>query len=145
VEVRKICLRQDASPPVTRETLLRIITRRPIPPGQIALYKALYEHPAGMSKRQLATMIRWDDETSLAGVLGALGRRVNRTSGARKQGIRVLMERRRETRDVFYRMHGPTRAVLNAIRPLVEAMRLSIPDIRRRYDRGESSWLRAGK
>jgi hypothetical protein len=90
-------------------------------------------------------MIRWDDETSLAGVLGALGRRVNRTSGARKQGIRVLMERRRETRDVFYRMHGPTRAVLNAIRPLVEAMRLSIPDIRRRYDRGESSWLRAGK
>jgi len=53
----------------TIDLIFRVITRIPIPPGQITLFKALYENPAGLSKPELADAIRNGDEKSLIGVL----------------------------------------------------------------------------
>jgi hypothetical protein len=84
----------------------RVLTRIPIPYGQRTLYKALYEAgDEGLSKSDLAaTMNRSAHE--LAGVLGALGRRVNSTEGLEgKGGIEAVLEvSKLEDGDWHYRM-----------------------------------------
>jgi hypothetical protein len=70
-----------APPPVGDEKarIQSVLTRRPVPPGQRQLYKALYEAgDEGLSMNDLAaTMGR--PIRQLAGVLGALGNRINGT------------------------------------------------------------------
>lgn len=124
------------------DVIRRIIARIKIPPGQITLYKVLYEQPDGLSKKELATVIRDDNEESLRGVLGALGRRVNETqafSGA-KPGIDLLLERHRARGELFYRMRPKTRAAIDGIPELRRAIDLPVAEIRSRF-RGQSNWL----
>jgi len=78
---------------VTVDDIRRVLTRRRLPNGQLALYNALYsagEH--GLSSSDLAVaMNRSRDQIS--GVLGALGRRINNTEGLEgKGGIQVILD-----------------------------------------------------
>ena len=84
----------------------RMLTRIPIPYGQRTLYKALYEAgDEGLSKSDLAaTMNRSAHE--LAGVMGALGHRINGTEGLEgKGGVEAVLDvERSEDGGWHYRM-----------------------------------------
>ncbi len=91
----------------------RVLNRMPIPPGQLDLYRVLY----GAGDRTLtggelaANMGRPIDK--LNGVLGALGRRVNETPGAKgKEGICALLEVHNADGNWHYRMRPELRQAL---------------------------------
>jgi hypothetical protein len=92
----------------------------PVPPGQQALYRALYRAgEAGLGSADLAAAIR-RTEPELAGVLGALGRRINRTPGIHRDnppGVELLFEIAQKDGQWHYRMRDTLRAVLEAQYP----------------------------
>lgn len=119
-----------------------IITRRPIPPGQITLYKALYEaQDSWMSTRELADAIRWSDNVSLRGVLGALGLRANQTEGTGGLlGLDVLIETQESDGELRYRMRPELRKAIDRLPPLRAAINLSVESIYACYQH-EADWL----
>lgn len=127
----------------TLDDIRRIVTRKSIPPGQITLYKALYE--AGynrVSKTELADKIRWSDDESLTGVLGALGNRVSLTEGLTIQGsvFDLMIERGEHNGALYYRMLPNLRTIINSLPALREAMALSVEEIHAKFN-GEANWL----
>ena len=87
----------------TAELISRALTRMPIPPAQRALYRALYRAgETGLGATKLAAAIS-RTEPQLAGVLGALGRRINRTPGVDPDdppGVGLMFESRGKRRPV---------------------------------------------
>jgi hypothetical protein len=84
----------------------RMLTRRRISNGQRALYEALWEAGGeGVSASRLVEVMG-RSRSELAGVLGALGRRVNNTEGLEgKGGIEAVLEvSKLEDGDWHYRM-----------------------------------------
>ena len=66
----------------TPEDYHQLLTRRRVPRGQRQLYKALYDAgDAGLTHAELVEVMRRRDTRAIRGVLGALGRRVNKTPG----------------------------------------------------------------
>lgn len=96
-----------------------LLTRRRIPHGQLALFKALYAAgDQGLSKADLAAaMNRSEDE--LHGVMGALGRRINRTAGIEQVypqgGTGTLLELRTIDGEPRYVMRPALRQVLEEL------------------------------
>ena len=125
------------------DLILRVITRIPVPPGQITLYKALYENPDGLSRAQLADAIRNGDEKSLGGVLFALANRVNSTPGldTMRPGLQVLIERDESREGVHYRLRQETRAAIDCLPKLLAEMAKPVSDIRQTV-KDEKSWLK---
>ena len=73
--------RVSAGEEVTVEDCLRVLTRRVVPLGQRSLYRSLVESgPQGLTARELAVKMG-REALELAGVMGALGRRINNTPG----------------------------------------------------------------
>ena len=76
----------------------RMITRAPISRGQRALYEELYQAgDEGMTNRELATALSFSPY-QFAGLLGALGRRIEYTDGSDQFGgigIGLIFEIRR--------------------------------------------------
>ena len=70
-----------------------MLKRKSVPKGQQALYKVLYQAgKQGLSGDELAAAIG-RTRSQLAGVLGALGRRINGTKGLEgKGGIEVILD-----------------------------------------------------
>jgi hypothetical protein len=125
-----------------KELISRVIARIPVPPGQITLFKVLFERPDGLSKREIANLIRGGDEKSLIGVFAALTNRVNGTEGLEtaKPGLELLIERERSHSGSYYRLRPETREVVESFKPLREAMSRSVEEIRAAFE-GERSWL----
>jgi hypothetical protein len=119
-----------------------VITRRRVPPGQITLYKVLYENPDGLSRAQLAAAIRNGDEKSLGGVLFALANRVNSTPGlgTMRPGLPLLIERDESRDGIYYRLRQETRAVIDCLPKLLDEMKKPVSDIRQTA-KDEKSWL----
>jgi len=97
------------------QVFLRVLQRLTVPAGQIALYKALYQAgDKGLPAARLAaTMGRTEQE--LSGVLGALGRRINRTEGiniTNPPGITLFFDISRIEDEWHYRMVPLLRTVL---------------------------------
>ncbi len=98
----------------------RLLTRRRVPHGQLALFRALYAAgDEGLSKAKLASaMNRSEDE--LHGVMGALGRRINRTAGIEQVhpqgGTSTLLELRPVDGEDRYVMRPALRQVLEELR-----------------------------
>lgn len=66
----------------TEQDFALVLTRRPVPRGQRQLYKALYDAgDVGLVQDELVEVMGRRDRYDLAGVMGALGRRVNNTPG----------------------------------------------------------------
>lgn len=99
---------------VTLDGVQRMLTRRRIPDGQLVFYRTLYPTgEQGLSSSELAeAMNRTRDQ--LAGVLGALGRRINNTEGLEgKGGIQVVLHMwRGDEGERHYRMRPILRKAL---------------------------------
>ena len=80
----------------TVEDCLRVLTRRKVPEGQRQLFDALVQAgPSGLNAEELVETMGRRDSADLAGVLGALGHRVNRTPGygeSRAPGIEMVLD-----------------------------------------------------
>jgi len=110
-----------SQPQASAEELIRqVLTRMPIPPAQRALYRALYRvGDAGLNATELAAAIR-RTEPQLAGVLGALGRRTNRTPGVdpnNPPGVSLMFDITEKDGQWHYRMRDEVREVLEAQQP----------------------------
>jgi len=131
------------------DDILLVLTRKPIPPSQIILYKALYEAYKAdkigigwMTKAKLASRIRVDDKVSFSGVLGALGNRVNHTTElrAQKPGIDLLVERDLAIGELRYRMRPELRIIIESLPDLRETLNRSVDWIYEKCGQ-EESWL----
>jgi len=81
-------LLEEANPKkeITIDAVRLLLTRIRVPKGQIALYKALYDAGEnGLTNTELVK-IMGKTRQSLAGVLGALGNRINNTPGFESEG-----------------------------------------------------------
>ena len=80
----------------TVEDCLRVLTRLKVPEGQRQLFHTLVQAgPCGLTGAELVEAMRRRDLLDLAGVLGALGNRVNRTPGYGENqtpGIEMLLD-----------------------------------------------------
>jgi hypothetical protein len=121
-----------------------VLTRKPMPRGQITLLKALHEAGnEGLSKSKLAKKIRGGDEVGLTGVIGALGKRVNRTWQYEilKPGVDLLIEKKICDGELQYRMRPELREAIDGLPDLLKAFSLSISKILAQYYKGEQNWL----
>lgn len=84
----------------------RVLTRIPIPRGQLMLYKALYEAGRrGLTTTELADRILRKNRDELAGILGALGHRINGTDGIESEcGIELLFDVDKSNGETHYHM-----------------------------------------
>ncbi len=124
-----------------QEYIYQIVTRKFIPYGQLTLFKALYlADGKWVSKPQLSSLIRENDEVSLTGVFGALGGRVNQTKGLPpeyKIGSQLLIDKRRVKGGLEYRMKPELRAVLDSIPGMADIFSLSNQEI---LEKKNNSW-----
>lgn len=101
------------------ENISLILTRMPpVPLGQKQLYKALYgAGDKGLTAKELTK--RMHREGHLAGILGALGTRVNYTKGIQgKPGVTLLIDiHRLDSGELHYRMKSELRQVLEGLNP----------------------------
>lgn len=129
-----------------RSTINRIITRRPIPPGQITIYRALYNAgEAGLWDSELRKEIRGGENARrLPGILGALGNRIKHSlpDEQGKEGIYNLIDCTEREGRWHYRLLPETRQALEEIPELKALFDLSVEEIHRRYD---ERWLKVGQ
>jgi hypothetical protein len=91
-----------------------MLTRRPVPEAQRLLYRALYAAAEkGISGKELPAAIE-RTRSQLAGVLGALGVRINGTEGLENKGsVKIIFEiDRLENGDYLYRIKPILRKAL---------------------------------
>jgi hypothetical protein len=100
---------------VTVAAVRKMLTRIPIPDGQIALYEALYAAgDAGMTQEELVAATG-RSARELSGVLGALGHRINNTEGLKDRGATgVVLVWQRRGGSSWYRMRSVLRKALEA-------------------------------
>ena len=106
--------------PLAPEVIRAVLGRMPVPPAQRALYRALFQAgETGLNASDLAVAIK-RTEQELAGVLGALGRRINRTPGVNPEnppGVDLMFEMKQQDGQWHYRMRDVLREVLEAEQP----------------------------
>lgn len=100
----------------------QVLLRRSVPYGQRQLYKALYDAGTeGLTTESLIAIMGRRDNADLAGVLGALGRRINATPGygqTAKPGIGMLITwERAENSQWRYFLRPQFRAILQEQNP----------------------------
>jgi hypothetical protein len=102
-------------PGVSVTAVRRMLTRRRVPDGQMALYTALYSAgDEGMTMSQL-TEATGRTAQELSGVLGALGNRINKTEGLEGQGATGVVLTIRQVGDRWwYCMRPVLREALEA-------------------------------
>ncbi|MFN8376842.1 MAG: hypothetical protein U0694_28715 [Anaerolineae bacterium] len=125
-------------------TIMYVVTRNPIPPGQLTIYKVLFD--AGddwISQQELAADATRGNVVALNGALRGLANRVHQTSTELKQanqGYELMIEKVERDGQWFYRMTPALRSVIECLPQLHEAMTLSVEDIRKKFEK-MSSWL----
>jgi hypothetical protein len=132
---------QERNPQIIKQA----ITRIPISPGQLSLYKVLYEAGKNaLSTSKLAKRMRWGDKKGLTGVLGALGHRINNTTEALKQakpGIELFFNVSKYGDEWRYSMRPELRAAIDDLPELRSVFTLTVDEIYKKYDRGRKHWL----
>jgi hypothetical protein len=91
---------------VTVSDVRQMLRRRKIPRGQMDLYRELYKHKGEWVSADTLSKDIGRTKSQLAGVLGALGRRINNTEGLEgKGGIKVVFDVKKEGEEWCYRMN----------------------------------------
>lgn len=126
-------------PPIKKQDLIvRILRRRFLPQGQMLLYKVLWDAgDEGLPYDELHRRMGVSGG-ELAGVLGALGHRINRTSGldTNSPGILWLLHMNQADGVWVYAMQPELRATIEALPRLLDIMTSwSLTDIRTKYDK----------
>lgn len=131
-----------------RADIMRVLAHGPLMPGQMTLLKALYEaRDEGLSRSKLTQRIlTWQgaDDTadrgqssSLRGVLGGLGSRINRAmEDTATPGTALFLESWKAGGETYYRMRPELRNVIESLPKLRAALSLSPDDIQRQYRNG---------
>jgi hypothetical protein len=105
----------------TLQDVRKMLTRRPIPGAQKLLYQALHQAgEQGLTSSQVAAALN-RTRPQLAGVLGALGLRINGTEGLEnKGGVEIIFDisSRLSSGDYLYRMRPILRKALEIERLL---------------------------
>jgi hypothetical protein len=136
------------------DEIVEVIARIPVPPGQITLYKALYESRDWVSKEDLADKIRHGNEKSLTCVFGPLSKRVDGTQflGRRpgfKPGFKFLIEKKDDVGGkIAYRMRPELLKTMERhprLEKLREAMKPEVERIFERFTEDPTTWLRLPK
>ena len=118
----------DDSTPIflTVEQLRAIITHTNIPPGQLNLYKLLYEHdPQGLTLAQLADAMRDGDTRGMQSVLNAFSRRIAETEGIPNIGTpkyQVFFFMEGEGENTRYRLFPEAKQAIESIPELMDAI-----------------------
>jgi len=127
------------------QKIKHIITRLPIPPGQITIFRALYRvGEKGLWDTELRKEIRHGDNARrLPGILGALGNRIKNSlpANSEKEGIYNLMNCVKTDGRWHYQLLPETRQALEEIPELTALFDLSVEKIHQRYDQ---QWLKIG-
>jgi len=116
----------------------KVISRIPLSPAQIALFKALYEtNNHWISIYELAYRIKVEEE-SMGGILGALGNRINQTEGIAPplDGIGLLMIWETYHGELHYKLLPELEAVINNNPALHDAIKQSVEEIYDNYADG---------
>jgi predicted transcriptional regulator with HTH domain len=96
---------------VTPDLVLRVLTRRELGPDPKKVFKALLKAgPKGMTSEEIARAVGID-RGQLAGLLGALGRRVANTEGW-PTGARIIEKKRDENGSRRYHLPAVVRSAL---------------------------------
>ena len=110
--------------PVSTPTIddcLELLTRIPVPRGQVQLYQALLSAGSkGATTQELVSAMGRRDEKDLTGVLGALGNRINRTPGygaTQRPGILMILQIEEAEGGWLYRLKPVMREALEAHSP----------------------------
>lgn len=107
----------SASPVDEREVIRRVLARIPVPNGPRAVFQAIWDAgEKGLSFADLATVTH-RTKREMLGVLGALGKRVNRTQGAaalrsRPIGIVLFFDIWKQQGEWWYRLKPAFREAL---------------------------------
>jgi len=112
-----------------------VITRIPLSPGQVSLFKALVEaDDRWISISELEYRIH----ESVGGVLGALGNRINQTKGISPpfDGTGLVMTWETFHGEWHYRIRPELNEVINRFPVLQNAMELPVDEIHKKYAGG---------
>ncbi len=115
-----------------------VITRLPLKPSHICLFKAFYEVANNwISISELAYRIQ-DDESSMSGILGSLGNRINQTEGIERpyDGYGLLMAWETYHDELHYRGLPELRTVIERFPVLQNTLNLSVDEIHRLHKDG---------
>jgi len=110
----------NAQPSDAANAVQRVLRNGPMPNGQRALLRALYEAgQAGLTGPELAAQLD-RDEQQLGRLLARLGRRVRRTPGAailQRPGITLMLDITPAEGQWRYKLRGAVRQALDAQKP----------------------------
>ncbi|NWF67930.1 MAG: hypothetical protein HXY40_02475 [Chloroflexi bacterium] len=126
------------------QLVLLVVTRKPIPPGQLVLYKVLYDAGDGwVGQKELAQQTHSGSVAALNGVLRALANRVDQTSAEfkrEKHGFALMIEKIAHEGEWYYRITPELRQVIDSTPHLKDTMALSIADIHAKHSKMKD-WL----
>ncbi len=123
-----------------------ILTRKPIPPGQLALFHALYFADHALTRQELADAMRWGDSKSLGGVLGALGNRIGQTDKVVVEDdalYHLFIDVQETDGTQYFRMQPELRKAIDALPKLHDILHsMTIKEIYERWREhgSESDW-----
>jgi hypothetical protein len=118
------------------QLIMYAVTRKSIPPGQLVIYKALWDAQGWLSQQELADKSHSGNVSSLMGAMRALANRVNQSSEELKQanqGFEVMIEKENRDDTWYYRMTTEMRQVIRSLDELEEVMTLSVDEIREKF------------
>jgi hypothetical protein len=101
--------------------------RNPIPPGQLTLYKTLWEAHGHVGREQLIARMNRTPGKDLNGVMGALGTRISHTPGLEVpedvQPTELLLHKQKGSDGKLeYRLRSEARCVIENIDGLLDAL-----------------------
>jgi hypothetical protein len=128
------------------DEIMRMFTRIPMPPGQINLYKVLYQANVPLSLEQIADQMREGDTQSLNTLLLALSKRIDDGAGQKRdENLSEIFEFSAVAFGKKLNMRQELRDAINRCPQLLEIIKsLSVQEIYEQYGRfpaDESKYL----
>jgi hypothetical protein len=122
-----------------------VLKRKPISPGQLALFKVLYHANQPLTLNSIAYMMRGGHLDELIGVLGALTNRIMLTEGVEDlpdPAYLALFDVEIVNGLEHFTMRPELREAIEKLPPLRKIIeKFTVDEIYQRYQHGEAHWL----
>ncbi len=127
------------------DEIKHILKRKPISPGQLALFKVLYYANQPLTLNSMAYMMRSGHFDELTGLLGALTNRIMLTEGVEdlpNPAYLVLFDVEIVNGVEYFTMRPEFRKAIEKLPPLRKVIeKFTVDEIYERYQHGEAHWL----
>lgn len=127
------------------DEIKHILERKPIPPGQLTLFKVLYHADQPLTLNSIAFMMRHGHLDELKGVLGALTNRIAWTEGVEdlpNPAYLAFFGVETVNGIEHYTMRPELRKAIDEISELRKIIeKFTVDEIYERFDHGEAYWL----